>query len=134
MDATLLRLFLAAGLAAVLFGGYRAITAAVLSRAAREAGRPTAFTPGTPGVLYFTTPDCVTCKAAQKPALSELARRLPGGVQVIEIDAAGDTEMARRWSVLSVPTTFVLDRHGTPRQVNHGFASADKLLGQLAAL
>ena len=75
-----------------------------------------------------------TRKAAQKPALSELARRLPGGVQVIEIDAAGNSDMARQWSVLSVPTTFVLDRRGKPRQVNHGFASADKLLGQLAAL
>jgi len=134
MDAPLIRFLLAAVLAAVLFGSYRAITAAVLARAARKARRPASFTPGTPGVLYFTTPDCVTCKAAQKPALSELARRLPGAVQVIEIDAAGDADMARQWSVLSVPTTFVLDRSGRPRQVNHGFASADKLLGQLAAL
>jgi len=134
MDATLFRFILAAALAAALFGGYRAITAAVLSHAARKAHRPAAFIPGTPGILYFTTPDCVTCRAAQKPALRELAQRLPGGVQVIEVDAADDTATARKWSVLSVPTTFVLDRLGTPRQVNHGFASTDKLLAQLAAL
>ena len=42
--------------------------------------------------------------------------------------------LARDWSVLSVPTTFVLDRDGTPRQVNHGFASTEKLLGQIIAL
>jgi len=134
MDATVLRVILAAALAALLYAAYRAMTAAVLSRAARKASRLRAFTPGTPGILYFTTPDCVTCKAAQKPALRELTRRLSGGVQVIEVDAADDAALAREWSVLSVPTTFVLDRSGKPRQVNHGFASTDKLLGQLAAL
>lgn len=134
MSATLLRVVLAVVLAGVLFGGYRAMTAAVLSRAAKKAGRLSAFTPGVPGILYFTTPDCVTCKAAQKPALREISQRLPGGVQVIEVDAAHNTALAREWSVLSVPTTFVLDRSGKPRQVNHGFASAEKLLGQLAAL
>ncbi len=134
MNATLVRVILAVVLAGVLFGGYRAMTAAVLARAAKKADRLSAFLPGVPGILYFTTPDCVTCKAAQKPALRELAERLPGGVQVIEVDAADNTALAREWSVLSVPTTFVLDRRGRPRQVNHGFASADKLLGQLAAL
>jgi thiol-disulfide isomerase/thioredoxin len=134
MEGTLARVILAALVAAGLFGGYRAMTAIVLSRAARKARRLAEFTPGTPGVLYFTTPDCVTCKAAQKPALRALAQRLPGSVQVIEIDAMDNAAMAREWSVLSVPTTFVLDRDGTPRQVNHGFASTDKLMGQLASL
>jgi len=134
MEGTLARVILAVLIAAGLFGGYRAMTAIVLSRAARKARRLAQFTPGTPGVLYFTTPDCVTCKAAQKPALRALAQRLPGSVQVIEIDAMDNAAMAREWSVLSVPTTFVLDRDGTPRQVNHGFASTDKLMGQLASL
>jgi protein-disulfide isomerase-like protein with CxxC motif len=55
-------------------------------------------------------------------------------VQVIEVSALDDAELAKKWSVLSVPTTFVLDRQGTPRQVNHGFASTEKLAGQIAAL
>ncbi len=134
MELTLSRLILAVLIAAGLFGSYRAMTAIVLARAGRKARRLAQFTPGTPGVLYFTTPDCVTCKAAQKPALRALAQRLPGSVQVIEIDAMDNAAMAREWSVLSVPTTFVLDRDGTPRQVNHGFASTDKLAGQLASL
>lgn len=134
MDGTLLRVAVAVLLAAVLFGGYRAMTAAVLARAARKGGGLSQFTPGTPCILYFTTPDCLTCRAAQKPALRALAERLPGSVQVIEVDAAGNAAMAREWSVLSVPTTFVLDRDGKPRQVNHGFASTDKLLGQLGTL
>ena len=41
---------------------------------------------------------------------------------------------AKQWSVLSVPTTFILDRDGRPRQVNHGYASTEKLFGQIAAL
>ena len=134
MEGTLARLILAVLIAAGLFGGYRAMTAIVLSRTGRKARRLAEFTPGTPGVLYFTTPGCVTCKAAQKPALRALAERLPGSVQVIEIDAVDNAAMAREWSVLSVPTTFVLDLDGMPRQVNHGFASTDKLIGQLASL
>lgn len=134
MEATFARVILAVLIAGGLFGIYRAMTAMVLFRAGQKARRLAEFTPGTPGVLYFTTPDCVTCKAAQKPALRALAERLPGSVQVIEIDAVDNAAMAREWSVLSVPTTFVLDRDGTPRQVNHGFASTDKLIGQLASL
>jgi protein-disulfide isomerase-like protein with CxxC motif len=63
-----------------------------------------------------------------------VARRLPGRVQVIEVDALNNAAMAREWSILGVPTTFVLDREGTPRRVNHGFASTDKLLGQIGPL
>jgi hypothetical protein len=59
---------------------------------------------------------------------------MPGSVQVIEVDAQDNAALAREWSVLSVPTTFVLDRDGIPRQVNHGFASTEKLLGQIIAL
>ena len=134
MSATLVRLILAVLLAGALYGIYRAMTAAVLVRAAKQVDHLTSFTPGIPGILYFTTPDCLTCKAAQKPALRALTERLPGGVQVIEVDAADNTALAREWSVLSVPTTFVLDPDGKPRHVNHGFASTDKLLGQLATI
>jgi len=33
--------------------------------------------------------------------------------------------------VLSVPTTFIIDSQGRPRRVNHGVASAEKLLNQI---
>ena len=128
------RLVLAVALIAALVGTYRAATAYVLLRAGKKGRGLLPFRPGTPGVIFFTTPDCVTCKAAQRPALAELADRLSGSVQVIEVDALDNAALAREWSVLSVPTTFVLDRKGTPRQVNHGFASTEKLLGQIVAL
>ena len=54
--------------------------------------------------------------------------------QALEVDALDHAVVAKKWSVLSVPTTFVLDRDGRPRQVNHGYASAEKLFGQIAAL
>jgi thiol-disulfide isomerase/thioredoxin len=134
MDETLVRLIVAAILIAALAGAYRLVTALVLARADRRGNRLTQFTPGIPGVVFFTTPDCVTCKAAQKPALRALSDRLSGRVQVIEVDALDNAVLAKEWSVLSVPTTFVLDRSGRPRQVNHGYASTEKLFGQITAL
>jgi thiol-disulfide isomerase/thioredoxin len=127
----LARLLEAALIAAALFGGYRLVTALVLSRARRTARGLSLFTPGLPAVLFFTTPDCVTCKAAQKPALRAVQDRLKGMLQVIEVDALDSPRLAREWSVLSVPTTFILDRDGRPLQVNHGYASTEKLIAQL---
>ena len=134
MDETLVRLIFAAVLVAALAGVYRVVTTLVLARAHRTGNSLTQFTPGTPGVVFLTTPDCVTCKAAQKPALRALSDRLSGRVQVIEVDALDNAVLAKQWSVLSVPTTFVLDRDGKPRRVNHGYASTEKLFGQIAAL
>jgi thiol-disulfide isomerase/thioredoxin len=134
MEATLIRLGAALVLIGALVASYRLVTSLVLARAARKGPGLLPFKPGTPGVIFFTTPDCVTCKAAQRPALEKLTDRMPGSVQVIEVDAQDNAALAREWSVLSVPTTFVLDRDGIPRQVNHGFASMEKLLGQIIAL
>ena len=125
------RLAGAAGIILLSLAVFALVKAVVLARARRVSGGLRAFHPGVPGVLYFTTPDCATCKAAQRPALQALERQLEGKVQVIEIDATHQPDLARQWSVLSVPTTFILDKGGTPRQVNHGFASAAKLLSQL---
>ncbi len=89
--------------------------------------------PGVAAVLYFTTPDCLVCKTAQKPALQRLETELRGAVQIVEIDATVDTEVADYWGVLSVPTTFVIDAHGQPRSINHGLTSKEKLQRQIEA-
>jgi hypothetical protein len=52
-------------------------------------------------------------------------------VQVIEIDASAEPELANYWGVLSVPTTFIIDSKGRPRRVNHGIASSQKLGRQI---
>ena len=90
--------------------------------------------PNTPAILYFTTPVCVPCRTQQRPALLRLQSEFGDGVQVIEVNAMEHTDAADRWGVMSIPTTFILDRNGTPRDVNYGVASVDKLRGQLRGL
>ena len=128
----LLRLTAAAALCAAAVALYRLVSALVLRRAGRAVGGTSLLPPGVPGIVYFTTKDCATCKSAQRPALSALERQMD--VRVIEVDAGERPDLARQWSVLSVPTTFILDRNGKPRQINHGFASARKLRVQLESV
>ena len=89
------------------------------------------FQPGSPAILYFTTPDCQPCKTVQRPALERLT--VEWGVQVIEVDATVRPDLSDYWGVLSVPTTFVMDSKGQPRAINHGLASTEKLLLQMEA-
>ncbi len=127
-----LRLAMAGLLCAACVVVFLLVRAAVLRRAGRAGLLPGLFEPGRPGVLFFTTPQCAACRAVQRPALEALKERLAGRVQIIEIDALDHPDLARSWSVLSVPTTFVLDSDGRPVHVNHGVASTGRLLTQLA--
>jgi hypothetical protein len=52
-------------------------------------------------------------------------------VVVEEIDAPSTPELTRRYSVLTVPTTVVLDAAGRARAVNYGFADTRRLLEQV---
>lgn len=87
--------------------------------------------PGIPAILYFTTPDCAPCKTIQRPALSRVQDQLGDRLQIIEVNAYEQPELAKEWGVLSVPTTFIIDAGGHPRHVNHGVTPAGKLLKQL---
>ena len=131
LSQTVVRLIAAAGIIGFSAAAFALVKMVVLAKARGSSAGFSAFRRGVPGIVYFTTPDCVTCTAAQRPALRALVKQLDGNVQVIEVDATGRPDLARQWSVLSVPTTFILDRDGKPRQVNHGFASSAKLLSQL---
>jgi len=90
------------------------------------------FQPGLPAILYFTTPECVACRTMQRPALQRVRDYLGENLQVIEVNAQAQPELADRWGVLSVPTTFVLDAKGEPAEVNYGAASAEKLVKQVS--
>ncbi len=128
------RTILAIGLILLGLGAYLAVTRLQLRRAGRAAaGAPGLETlePGKPAILYFTAPGCVPCRTVQVPALEKLQAELADGLQVIKLDATRRLDAANFWGVLSVPTTFVLDRRGRARRVNHGVAGADKLRGQL---
>ncbi len=131
----LIRALLALVIIATGLALYRLLNRAILYRAqkngAAEAVDPLIAQPGMPAILYFTTPECVACKAVQRPALQLLQERLGGRLQVVEIDAHERPDLASRWGVLSVPTTFIIDPQGQLRHVNHGATRADKLLQQL---
>ena len=87
--------------------------------------------PDVPTIVYFTSPYCGPCQTRQKPALRALQDDLGEGVQIVEVNALEDPDAARRWGVLSVPTTFILDGRGMPREVNYGVAGVEKLKRQL---
>ncbi len=87
---------------------------------------------GIPTIVYFTTPDCQPCRTLQKPALTALQEDEP--LQIVQIDATEQPEVADRWGVFSAPTTFILDRAFQPQQVNRGVASKATLKRQIAEI
>lgn len=82
-------------------------------------------------VVYFTSSSCEVCKTAQAPALKSLQDRLGPALQVITFNVDEQMEMARRWKVMTLPTTFVFNLRGILVHQNIGLADAGKLFGQL---
>ncbi len=94
-----------------------------------------ALRPGVPAVIYFWSETCAPCQTVQKPALEKLQAELgPEEVQVIAINALEQTDLANAWGVLSLPTTFIVDRKGQPRRVNQGVTRAEQLKQQIQAI
>lgn len=85
-------------------------------------------------IVYFTTPTCVPCKTVQRPAIDKVSKMLGEKLQVVEIDASERPDLANRWGVMSVPTTFLLDARGQARYVNNGVTRAEKLIEQIQTL
>jgi thioredoxin-like negative regulator of GroEL len=84
-----------------------------------------------PAVLYFTGEACTICHTAQRPALRSLAATIDPGIEIREIDIAIEPDMARRYRVMSLPTTIVLGAQGQVTDINVGFASGAVLRRQL---
>jgi thiol-disulfide isomerase/thioredoxin len=118
--------------AAVL--AYQAYQRVRLARSGARALGLRTYRPGRPAILFFSGEGCASCHSIQRPALQELAAEYSGALQVIEVDALAEPELADHWGVLSLPTTFVIDRHGRPRRVNNAAARADRLRAQLAEI
>jgi thiol-disulfide isomerase/thioredoxin len=122
-------LILAAGLIA-----YRLVNNLTLRHARVRAPRLERMGAGVPVLLYFTTPTCAPCKTMQRPAIQRLQERIGERMEVVEVDASIQPDLANQWGVLSVPTTFIIDAQGNPRYVNHGVAPLDKLQRQFAEI
>ena len=85
-------------------GGQRELVGSVVETAGRAASCPS--------ILYFTGESCTICHTAQRPALRALAAGIDPGIEIREIDIAVEPELARRYRVMSLPTTIVLDAVG----------------------
>lgn len=118
-------------IAGVGAGVYGLANRVALSRAAEKICGLESFRLGIPAILYFTTPTCVPCKTTQRPAIQKIIDQLGDEIQIIEIDASIRTDLADYWGVLSVPTTFIIDKKGQPRHINNGVALTSKLLNQV---
>lgn len=139
IDGVFLRLLFAGVIILLGWLLFRAVGFLTLSRVrsrAQHFRRP--VTPGQRSaaatLLYFTAPDCAPCKTVQRPAIQRLLEQVGDAVEVIEIDASAQPEVANQWGVMSVPMTFVIDAQGAPRYVNHGVATLEKLLRQINEL
>jgi thiol-disulfide isomerase/thioredoxin len=128
------RLLIALGMLLVGLSLYRAINLLTLARARARGSGLESVRQGVPVLLYFTTPTCAPCKTIQRPAIQRLQERIGERLEVVEVDAASQPEIASQWGVLSVPTTFIIDAQGNPRYVNHGVAPLDKLQRQFAEI
>ena len=113
---------------------YRGINSLTLRRARVRVPGLERLRPGVPVLLYFTTSTCAPCKTIQRPAIQRLQERIGEQLEVVEVDASSQPELASQWGVLSVPTTFIIDAQGKPRYVNHGVAPLDKLQRQFAEI
>jgi thiol-disulfide isomerase/thioredoxin len=92
---------------------------------------PALFGRNKPAVLYFSAEHCLPCRLRQAPIVAELQRVLGNEVTFFEYDAVAHPGLARRYRVLTVPTTVVVAPGGDVVAVNYGIAEAAKLRAQL---
>lgn len=86
-----------------------------------------------PTLLYFSSPDCAPCHLQQSPILASLRETLGDCINFQEYDAVAHPELARRYRVLTVPTTVVIAPNGAVLAVNYGVTQANKLQRQVEA-
>jgi thioredoxin-like negative regulator of GroEL len=92
------------------------------------------LTRGKTTVLFFTGEHCSVCHHRQKPALDIVRSSHNGDLRIVELDAARERSLVRRFGVLSLPSTVVLAADGTVGAVNYGFAPSDQINAQVASL
>lgn len=101
----------------------------------REAGQIDRRSGSTPvHILVFSSADCYQCHQYQMPALDRVTEARRNQVSVEEIDAPTSPDLTRRYQVLTLPTTVVLDADGRVQAVNYGLANTQRLLEQVDAV
>ena len=82
-------------------------------------------------ILAFSSDDCRQCHQLQEPALQRVVEARSDLVSIVEVDAPTSPELTERYSVLTVPTTVILDASGKAHAINYGFANTKRLLEQI---
>lgn len=88
--------------------------------------------PDSPTVVHFTATWCGPCAAVRR-VVDQVCAELPT-VAHVEIDIDASPEVARRLSVLSLPTTFIFDAQGRQRFRSAGVPKAADLRTALEPL
>jgi len=88
--------------------------------------------PGRPAVVHFSAPWCGPC-AGLRRVVDQVCAEL-GDVAHKEIDIDDDPAAARRFSVLSLPTTLIFDTEGAQRFRAAGVPAAADLRSALKPL
>lgn len=134
MPDWLWRALLAAAIIAVSWAALRVLTQQASHRGAARLSELRRAGQAGKVLVYFTTPTCIPCKTIQRPAIEDAKQSLGTELEVIEIDAQAQPELASRWGVLSVPTTYLFNRQGEMKHANYGVVRLEKLLEQLQQL
>ena len=87
--------------------------------------------PGVFVLVYFSTAACAACKTVQRLAIERVSKLLWDSLQVFEIDAMKEPEVALRWGVVRVPAIFLINPRGELHYVSHGVVGAEQLLIQM---
>lgn len=83
-------------------------------------------------LYYFWSPACHVCRTTQKPIVEAvLAEPTMQSVLLHSVDVASEPDLAREWGVLTVPTTFIVDRQGRCLETNPGLINRPRLQSQL---
>ncbi len=98
------------------------------------AAEPLANTPGKIRILAFGSATCSQCHTLQQPALRTLQAKCGPEIDVLEIDAPASPELVKRYRIMTVPSTVLLNAAGEAFAINYGFANAAKLQTQIDAL
>jgi thiol-disulfide isomerase/thioredoxin len=124
------RLLIAFAVALAGVVAYLGLRLAHRARLARRApALPAGWKTGVPGVLYFASRTCAPCRT-QGRAVERLGDSAEG-INVVKVDVDEERELAEAWSVLTVPTTVVVDGEGRARTINHGSVPEERLRRQL---
>lgn len=81
-----------------------------------------------PRILYFRSDHCASC-AAQARLMQELDPKIRALIDKIDVDREPD--QARRYDVLTLPTTVVVAADGTVKHINYGVVQPRRLKEQV---